>query len=363
MVCLIMLYSVPTSAATIQSEQETIREDEIVVVQNELRIRNLLGDDLRIELLRDTRGYIKYLLGVSELGYIIIERDSYIFHEAGEHNPFEMYANAEKYYGGPLCYFVKDSSTQNHLQSLSNQYYDIVRKTSTPIVYAADFNKDIIVNSQNTINPAVTSTPIEVSNAYSYIQRHAFGFNNDNTCSAVAAGIVLNYLTLQYGTPYVNPVTETLDNNLPENANDLQKLYPTAHALHRCIVDKYGMGPASHASDVSAPMIAYLEGEAPGYSFTVTWTYAPKAATIKSNIASNKPVLITTTFAGDYSWHTMACYGYREVSGAAELLVHTGWYGTAYNTSYTSSGATHYYQSRTWISEGYATIGYYCSFD
>ena len=72
MVCLIMLYSVPTSAATIQSEQETIREDEIVVVQNELRIRNLLGDDLRIELLRDTRGYIKYLLGVSELGYIII---------------------------------------------------------------------------------------------------------------------------------------------------------------------------------------------------------------------------------------------------------------------------------------------------
>lgn len=58
MVCLIMLYSVSTSAATIQSEQETIREDEIVVVQNELRIRNLLGDDLRIELLRDTRGYI-----------------------------------------------------------------------------------------------------------------------------------------------------------------------------------------------------------------------------------------------------------------------------------------------------------------
>lgn len=44
----------------------------------------------------------------------------------------------------------------------------------------------------------------------------------------------------------------------------------------------------------------------------------------------------------------------------ADLLVGQSLY---YNTSYTSSGATHYYQSRTWISEGYATIGYYCSFD
>lgn len=350
------IFVMPVFAKESYADQQVI-----ATVQAEMLVRRIDTENLNVEVINDTSGEPKYLLGTSESGYIILDKDTFVFHEAGEGNPFALYKDAEKYYGGPLCYFVRERVNVNSRMG-SNGYYDVVKKNIVQEMYAAEFNErnDAQDQTQGVAEQAANSESV-VSSAYSYIQRRAFGYNDDNTCSAVATGILLNYLSLRYNKPFVSAIAEYRNNGTPDSAAALRSSYPNAYALHRCLADEYGMGPVSYALGIVDPLIAYIEGEVPGYhGFTVSWTYAPKAATIKSNIEDDKPVLITTTIAGEYSLHTMLCYGYRENSGKAELLVHTGWYNSDCNEIVTGEC---YRQIEKWISESYATIGYYSSFN
>ena len=361
MVFLAVLLVMTAFAMPVSAEQNLAERQLITRVQAEMLVREIGTENLEVEVINNTSGEPKYLLGTSESGYIILDKDNFVFYEAGERNPFATYKNAQKYYGGPLCYFVEDEPAVRTMEK-DTEYYDVVNRNYVRDMYAVEFNERD--DSQNLSQQAVeraNTTPVRVSNAYNYIRRRAFGYNNDNTCSAVATGIVLNYLSLQYDKPFVADIAELRNNGTPANASELANKYPNAHALHRCLVDDYGMGAASFGDAIADPLISYMNSEVPGYhGFTVSWTASPRAATIRSNIVDNKPVLVTTTLAGDYSLHTMACYGYRVVSDYSEILVHTGWYGSDYNDT-TSTGAE--YQTETWISESFASIGYYFSFN
>lgn len=357
----------PVGAVSFQGNTEFVPTESMLDgVLAEMIMRGLGDDNFTVDLLYDMNGAEKYLLGTTDAGYIILEKDTLYFHESGEMNPFVEYMAAKKFYGGPMCYFVEETGEEAQGATYSGKrYYDLVQNEYVSSMYSADFNRSLQRVGEHLMTESLaTTTTYRVSNCYSYIQRRAFGYNDDDTCSAVAVGVLLNYLSLQYDKPFVDQIAELRDNGAPSNATDLQNNYPNAYALHRCLVDDYGMGVMSYASGITSPLIEYINNEVPGYhGFTATWTLLPLASTIKSNIQNNKPVLITSTIAGSYSWHTMACYGYREVSGSEEILVHTGWYGPSYNSSYTAGGTTSYYQTETWISESYATYGYYFSFN
>lgn len=100
----------------------------------------------------------------------------------------------------------------------------------------------------------------------------------------------------------------------------------------------------------------------PKHQVKLKWTIAPQTATIKKNIDANIPVLITTTLAKEFSWHTMLVYGYREIYGKTELLVHSGWYKSACNNYYSFRGGDKFFQKEIWVDKRLAAFGYYFSF-
>ena len=203
-----------------------------------------------------------------------------------------------------------------------------------------------------------------VENAREYLERLAFGYNDDDTCSAISVAMALNYLSLQFKRDFVPQElrSRTRKGVIPTGRAQIEADYPETYALHRLFTDKYDMKAVSYGDRVTVPFRNYIaDGNAPDSGIALSWTLFPKASTIKANIDANIPVLITTTLAGELSWHTMVCYGYREKkSGGLQLLVHNGWYGPEYTVRDPADGTAA--QRRTWVEKRIATYGYYFSF-
>ena len=203
-------------------------------------------------------------------------------------------------------------------------------------------------------------------NAFPFIRIRAFAYNNNNTCSAVSVALALNYLALQTGEPFVPTecTSELLDKDLPNSANALEQKYPRAGKLSSYLIKACGMRAASFAFLITRAFRKYVRTILTLKSkIKLRWTLLPRSETIKKQIDSGLPILITTTFAGEFSWHTMLVYGYRESYGKTELLVHSGWYKSKFNKSYALSGETHFYQKEIWLDKKLATFAYYFSFD
>ena len=199
-----------------------------------------------------------------------------------------------------------------------------------------------------------------IENASEYLERLSFGFNDDDTCSAISVSLALNYLSMQYKRDFVpqKQRAESLKGAVPSGALAVRGNYPGTYALHRYFVEKCDMRRVSYGDKVTVPFGKYLESmEGIDRGIGLTWTLFPRISTIKANIDANLPVLITTTLAGTYSWHTMVCYGYRENGGAVELLVHNGWYGVEHTLTDPDTGEM--YQSGEWVNKRIATYGYY----
>lgn len=268
-----------------------------------------------------------------------------------------------------MSYYADATKKQLSEALAAGSVYDILGESGVDSLVAVEFQdpneltEERIADNQS---GEIKGTK-RVANAYNYIRRRAFGYNNDNTCSAVAVGIVLNYLTLQKGKAFV-PVSwraELRNNKNPFNAEAMPSTFPKAHALHRYLVDNCKMGAVSWGDRIAIPFRTYVKNKVPSsYNLRMSWTLSPRASTIMGQIDQNKPVLVTTTFAGgEFAWHTMAAYGYRNTSGHTELLIHTGWYGSRYNSYVTVNGVKQYSQNETWINEGYATFGYYLNYN
>ena len=92
-----------------------------------MEIRGIGGVDLRVESIYDVDDVPAFLLGVSENGYIIMERSTYAFREGGEGNPYHNFETAKKYYGGIFCYYVVPDGGEATIQShdIEGQIYDI----------------------------------------------------------------------------------------------------------------------------------------------------------------------------------------------------------------------------------------------
>ena len=200
-----------------------------------------------------------------------------------------------------------------------------------------------------------------IENAREYLERLAFGFNDDNTCSAISTAMALNYLSLQYKRDFVPDEWKAKKRRgrVPADAEQVKEDYPETYAFHRYLVEECDMRAVSYGDRITVPFGWYLEkNEGIDRGIKLKWTLFPKASTIKANIDANLPVMITTTLAGKLSWHTMVCYGYREKQGGGtELLVHNGWYGPEDTVRDPSDGTAA--QRGTWVDKKIATYGYY----
>lgn len=326
-----------------------------------LQVRDSLDSDLTVHVLYDASGAMKYLLGTTKCHYIILEKDTYVFHEGGEGNPYNSFMEDEKYYGGPLCYFVKHHDEKAALDGIrANQYYDIVHRGYVPEV--VELEKNYVAASKIEAQPdgLNATTTNKVLNYIAYIKRRAFGWNESNTCSAVALGLALNYFTLQYEDDYVpsNWVSEYRTAEI-ETATS----YPKAQTMHNYLVNSCGMTGPCYGNSLQYGFTAYKLTKIPSTcSINLSWTLSPAINTVKSHINNNRPVLITTTTGNPeatYNWHTMLVYGYRVVNGVTDYIVHNGWYDEEYNT-YANGKHT---QVEVWYSPTYATYGYYFTLD
>ena len=152
---------------------------------------------------------------------------------------------------------------------------------------------------------------IRLPDAEDSVRRRAFGFNHDNTCSAVAVGLALSYLADARRLPLVpaDRRAERLGPSVPRDAAALPELYPNAHRLHRVLADECGLGAASCAWRLGRALRRYCRRRVPPEcGLKLRWTPLPRAAEIRRNLERGLPVLITTFFAGEYSWHTMSVH-------------------------------------------------------
>ena len=202
-------------------------------------------------------------------------------------------------------------------------------------------------------------------NAFTYIRRRAFGYNSKNTCSAVSVALALNYLALEREEALVPDdwQAELLDGGLPASSDSLDRAYPRAGRLSSFLIEKCGMGGASFATRITWAFNRYSKKMMPSDKrVRLKWTLFPRMSTIRRSIDANIPVLITTTLAKGFSWHTMVVYGYRESYGKTELLVHSGWYRPACNDQYSLGGKERFFQKEIWLDKRLAAFGYYFSF-
>ncbi len=201
-----------------------------------------------------------------------------------------------------------------------------------------------------------------LAHAHEYIERLSFGYNDDNTCSAIALAQSLNYLSLEYGGKYVPDEWRShyMENGIARGAADVRDKYPGTFALHRFLADDCDLSPVSYGDRITVPFAIYVrEKLGPDAGIGLKWTLFPRASTIRKNIDRNMPVLITTTIAGKLSWHTMLVYGYRQkTSGGMQLLVHTGWHSDVYAGR---TGEKEVQSEGKWINKRLATYGYYFS--
>ena len=201
---------------------------------------------------------------------------------------------------------------------------------------------------------------IRLPDAEDGVRRRAFGFNHDNTCSAVAVGLALSYLADARGLPLVpaDRRAERLGPSVPRDAAALPGLYPNAHRLHRVLADECGLGAASCAWRLGRALRRYCRRRVPPEcGLKLRWTPLPRAAEIRRNLERGLPVLITTFFAGEYSWHTMLVYGCRGTSHGTELLVHAGWYDGAHILP-DAAGCR---EAEVWLPARLAVMGYFFS--
>lgn len=347
LVCFMLLMSTGTSDAIAIDGNKIISSD-LTIVNKKLNDIGYLGGKSEVFILHDSKERPSFLLGTSEKGYVILDRLTQEIYEYGENNPYVNCFEEKKYYSGPLNYYERNISGYKNLRTN-------VTRDNIP-----NLNYVIPIQNENTIKQIVPddggSSVVKVSNSYAYINRKSFGYNTDNTCSAVAVAITLNYLTLQTGKNFV-PVSWKSE-NLTSNKFDVST-YPKAHSLHRYLVDSCGMGAASFGQTIKLPFELYVSSKVSStYNLKLSFSIIPSATSIKNSINANKPVVVSTAATSDeYSYHSMVAYGYRAVTDRTMLLVHTGWYSNIKN----ESGI--YAHSDVYINSGFVACAHYFSYN
>lgn len=347
---------------------DSLTSEEKSILQEKLDAYGYGEENVSADILYDADDCPAFMLGTTREGYVILRRNSYRFCECGDGNPYFNFMDEKKYYAGASYYFVQQSNLEQTAGDCAGVYYDILRETYSDFVPKTDSHDAVNETDEICVPSSTTSvlSSVVLPDSYDYLRRRAFGNNTDSTCSAVATGIALNYIALEHNMLIVKKdhVSEVLNKKLVSDKNPISTCYPNANRLHRYLVETCRMGPASYADDISQPVARYIANSSSyyyGYNFYMNWSLFPDVSTFRTEIANDRPILITTTLSAQYGFHTMCAYGYRDTSDGPQVLVHVGWYSkTQMQPEYENSDR--YYQKTTWINANDATYAYYFRF-
>lgn len=200
----------------------------------------------------------------------------------------------------------------------------------------------------------------------------SFGCNageHNNTCSAVAASIALNYLAETCDSLIVPPEFRL-------EARCARRCCATgshAERFHHYLIDECGLGPQYHFGHLTwgvwggrfkKGIEQYLSNlpVRPTTVMSLHWRIGGIRHLVES-VNAGVPALITTWFGNvhdcdgvaGYGWHTMVVYGWRTTAaGKIELAVHSGW-----DTSKATRHAGSYRQDTIWLPARAVFISYW----
>ena len=338
----------------LNAESQSDISSEVVVLAQLMEMRGIGGKG-SYEIVYDYNDDPEFILGITESGWLMMRRLDGFCLEYGEgEGPYYDYEiGVKKYYGGFMLYSVP----------MNNQYYNIAYDTVVSEVpymqtletipegeiilegkdeFVMDANsqkslfgiipeKDVLTSKKARVNYIFS---ICVPNYYEYIQRKAFGKNEDGTCSAVALGIALNYLDRQIDTRFVPEKYES--ENLKSNRVGVDT-HPKAEMLHQHLYRDGGLGTFLVGEQVNNALYTYksYNGEVLNMELTTHWTSGDTTDKVRKEINNGKPAIIstplsgaTTVDGGNFNKHVAVAYGYRLNSlGVTEFLVHSGWDG------------------------------------
>lgn len=352
--------------------QSTITKDEQEALKTELANYEYDSEDMETDVLYSASGEAAFVIGVSNLGYVILDRNNYEICECGQVNPFSEVMDQKKYYGGPFQYYVI-AHQRSDLEDKMEQklFYNIrTKKTSdiiSTMVNTHNADSTIAKDDERSYNSVIIH---RLQNNVNYIRKKAFGSNitgdlYEKTCSAIASQIALNYISEQYKVAFVKPehISETITEGLQVSANFVASHYKRANRMHHYLVDNSGMGPVTTGLGIKYPLNRYVKetsndilGYNYSYNFNLLIDYNSTFDSIETSINNDLPVIITTTIAlgSSYSYHSMCVYGYRIDNGTTTYLVHDGWLYNDSNTNYT--------QPEVWIPSSYVSFVHFFSF-
>lgn len=359
---LFLLGAISSSAASVlesSTQNDGITESEVKTIKGQLVAREMIDSaesDFSIDLLYNKDDEAEFILAVTSCGYIIYDRTNRDVWECGTVNPYYNNMAEKKYYCGPMEYYIKNSSSKNE----NEEFYNVVTNSYAEKLLMSQY-LDSSVNRKNVESSKGTITK-RVQGWSSNIQRRAFGYNERSSCTAVAFGIALNYIRLKYGLKVVPKIHETMNNGIARNTADLKSKYPNAYSVHLKLLNAIGEEAIGGNVVKNLERLYFPKVTPSSQRPTVTARWWPSFSMIKENIDANKPVVITTTIFGGIQWHSMAVYGYREVSGTNELLVHTGWHCAPYMKPVYPTGNINedeVYHSDFWINANLARYAYF----
>lgn len=313
-----------------------IFDSEIQAIKVLMENRDMDVDGLKAEVLYDQNDMPSFLLGYTENHYMIMSRNLYKCLECGEGNPYQGTDNSSrKYYGGLLQYYVgADKGFQNLVSNMTEEEIKTTDYISEDVL-----TRTISANTRQANLLATVEPPKYLPYYSTRLTNKAFGYNDDNTCTAVAVSLVLNYLDITYNDGIVpdSLELENLSEDVPFDASSsyVKNTYPYAYALHRTLVNDCNLHPVSYADAVINAVNAFSNKYMSNVRVSVIWNLSeiPNNYVLYS-IDNNMPSMVTYTFFGDYQFHSMPVYGYRLLSdGSKEYLVHTGWYSTIRNNA------------------------------
>lgn len=184
---------------------DEVTEQDIEELSIAMELREI-GGEITVRLLYDQNNLPRFILGQSAFGYMILERGTYMSYGGGTgDSPYAGHENEKAYCGGPMCYFTDSASGLYdllHEEYVYEVYY--IEPVTIDEQVAFEYEETTDAQSGGQITDEATS-PFSAhaaaisrnSNAIprsDIIQQYAFGNNEYGTCTAVASGIILNYL-------------------------------------------------------------------------------------------------------------------------------------------------------------------------
>ena len=278
-----------------------------------IQVNNLLSShhkdmsiNYQIPLYDENERIIAYGYSLQPIGYVIMDTAGYPVEYSFE-NPCPFTREDRVYYGGPLNYYIKETS----------QSYRHLMTREQISVSALQLSTSIFKDKEKTAQR--NSEPLSLANTNSsYITyelphaTHTYSYNPDGRCGSVAAAIWLMYY----------------DECLNDNTVPSDLVSSNGVTLINYLVPHIeGSDPekGSSTEDVADGLNWYFQSRGLDQWFVADITYYATISSYIDVIEQNVPVIVDLNSHFLYGEHWVVGYGYSYSYTSQEIIVNDGW--------------------------------------